>query len=141
MAQKYYRPIYKARLRIAAALSILEMVGAASSMTDLKLLEKGKPERHAPFRTLVFALTVRCASMLEGVGFHSQAIRASRTLKEAELLEMEAAISAKRKELAAAQRLIEQGSLPSALLRLGKARGGLAALAEKLDEKIEKRLG
>ena len=140
MVRKSHIPLYRVRLKIAAVLNILEMMGVAASVTDLKLLEKGKPSRHAPFRTLLFALTVRCAGLLESAAFYSPAIKRNSSLGEAELSELEDTVSAKRKEIADAQRLLEKGMLAPALSRLAKSKLGLAELAEKLDAKIESRI-
>ncbi|HQT45284.1 MAG TPA: hypothetical protein PLO51_04850, partial [Candidatus Micrarchaeota archaeon] len=92
------------------------------------------------FRTLLFGLTVRCASMLEGAAFNVPAMKASGTLDEAEISELEAIISAKRNEVAMAQWLLQEGMLARAFSKLAKSKSGLAELAEKLDGVIENRL-
>ena len=140
MVRRSHIPLYRVRLKIAAVLNILEMISVAASITSPELLEKGKPSRHVPFKNLLFALTVRCAGLLEGITFYSPAIKRNSSLGEAELSELEDTISAKRKEIAEAQRLLEKGMLAPALSRLAKSKLGLAELAEKLDAKIESRI-
>jgi len=132
--------LYRVRLKIAAALNILEMISVAASVTDTKILEKGKAGRHRPFRTLLFGLAARCATMLETIFFYTEAIRASRSLSESELSEMKNLISAKRKEIAQARRLLEKGRLSAAFHMLAEAKGGLSELANKLDVELEQKL-
>jgi len=132
--------LYKIQLRLVAISNILDSASAISLLTNPKHLKRGKSEYQAPFRVLLFALTVRCARLFEEVSYHLTKIVGSDEIWGKEGTEKVRFIESKRKQLSRVQELLEKKSLDAAIEGLVETNIGLEEFEESLEADIQRRI-
>jgi hypothetical protein len=129
--------LYSMRIRLAALLNILDVVGVVSSLIKQSETARAKLRKQTYFRNLLFALDARCMRLLEGISYHAEGRGKEHKLSEIELIKIAEFIHSSKRELVQSQELLEKYSISEALEKLEKAKVGLAELAEMIDHEFQ----
>ena len=132
--------IYKARLRLAAVASILEVASIVSPLADFDSLSRMKLARQAPLRSLIFALCARCARFLDDACYN---LELSGGAKRKGAFDPRAALETlqgKKARVAESQRLLEKGETAAAIKMLAGTKDGLEELAGRMDAALERKI-
>ena len=127
-------------MRLEAVSNILEVASSMSFFINPKYVAPGKSKYQAPFRDLLFAITVRCARLFEEVDYQLIHIVETQDIWKEEGIEKIRFIRSKRQQISRVQELLEKKSLVAAIEGLVKTNTGLKEFEGSIDAELQKRM-